>query len=109
LLQCWFWLLLCGSVGLLAPWIRLRKEQAVKLPLTRPEAVRQRPQDGATKEPTTDQFAALASLEDNGRKIQLDSEGRLAGLEELPEASRSLVRSALTTKTLSKAGGDWRS
>jgi hypothetical protein len=44
----------------------------------------------------------VASLADNGRKIQLDSEGRLVGLEELPEASRSLVRSVLTTKTLPK-------
>jgi hypothetical protein len=56
----------------------------------------------ATKEATTDQFAVAASLEDNGRKIQLDSSGKLIGLEELPEASRSLVRSVLTTKTLSK-------
>jgi hypothetical protein len=49
-----------------------------------------------------DELAAVASLSDNGRKIQLDSQGKLAGLEELPEASRSLVRSVLTTKTLSK-------
>jgi hypothetical protein len=56
----------------------------------------------ATKDPTTDQFAVAASLEDNGRKIQLDNSGRLIGLDELPEASRSLVRNALTTKTLSK-------
>src|SRR3989440_114849 len=56
----------------------------------------------ATKAQTTDQFAVAASLEDNGRKIQLDSKGILVGLEELPEASRSLVRSVLTTKTLSK-------
>jgi hypothetical protein len=59
-------------------------------------------QTDAAKDPTTDQSAALASLEDNGRKIQLDSEGKLVGLEELAEASRSLVRSVLTTKTLSK-------
>ena len=59
-------------------------------------------QTEATKDPTTDQFAVAASLEDNGRKIQLDSKGKLIGLEELPEASRSLVRSVLTTKTLSK-------
>ena len=59
-------------------------------------------QTEATKDPTTDQFAVAASLEDNGRKIQLDSKGKLVGLEELPEASRSLVRSVLTTKTLSK-------
>jgi len=59
-------------------------------------------QKEATKEPNTDQVAAVASLADNGRKIQLDSEGRLVGLEELPEASRSLVRSVLTTKTLPK-------
>jgi hypothetical protein len=56
----------------------------------------------ATKDPTTDQFAVAASLEDNGRKIQLDSSGKLIGLEAFPEASRSLVRSVLTTKTLSK-------
>jgi hypothetical protein len=60
------------------------------------------PRTEATKEATTDQFAVAASLEDNGRKIQLDSSGKLIGLEELPEASRSLVRSVLTTKTLSK-------
>jgi hypothetical protein len=59
-------------------------------------------QTEATKHPTTDQFAVAASLEDNGRQIQLDSSGKLIGLEELPEASRSLVRSVLTTKTLSK-------
>jgi len=41
-------------------------------------------------------------LEDNGRKIQLDNTGKLIGLEELPEASRSLVRSVLANKTLSK-------
>lgn len=56
----------------------------------------------STKDSTADQLAVAASLEDNGRKIQLDSEGKLVGLEELPEASRSLVRSVLTTKTLSK-------
>jgi hypothetical protein len=59
-------------------------------------------QTEATKGPTTDQLAVAASLEDNGRKIQLDSSGKLIGLEELPEASRSLVRSVLATKTLSK-------
>ncbi len=56
----------------------------------------------ATKDSNPDQFAITASLEDNGRKIQLDNSGKLIGLEELPEASRSLVRSALTTKTLAK-------
>ena len=56
----------------------------------------------ATKDSNTDQFAVTASLEDNGRKIQLDNSGKLIGLEELPEASRLLVRSVLTTKTLSK-------
>jgi Putative zinc-finger len=60
------------------------------------------PQTEATKDPTTDQFAGAASLEDNGRKIQLDGKGLLVGLEELPEASRSLVRNVLATKTLSK-------
>ena len=60
------------------------------------------PKTEATKDPTTNQFAVVASLEDNGRKIQLDSSGKLIGLEELPEASRSLVRSVLTTKTLAK-------
>lgn len=59
-------------------------------------------QTEAAKDPTNDQFAVVASLEDNGRKIQLDSKGILVGLEELPEASRLLVRSVLTTKTLSK-------
>lgn len=54
----------------------------------------------STKAPTADQLAV--SLEDNGRKIQLSNSGELTGLEELPEANRSLVRSALTTKTLSK-------
>ena len=51
---------------------------------------------------STDQFAVAASLEDNGREIQLDNRGKLIGLEELPEATRSLVRSALANKTLSK-------
>jgi len=59
-------------------------------------------QTQATKDPATDQLAVVASLEDNGRKIQLDSKGALVGLEELPEASRSLVRGVLTNKTLSK-------
>ncbi|HKP47790.1 MAG TPA: zf-HC2 domain-containing protein [Pyrinomonadaceae bacterium] len=54
------------------------------------------------KDPTTDQLAVVTSLEDNGRKIQLDNSGKLIGLEELPEASRSLVLSALTTKASSK-------
>jgi hypothetical protein len=44
----------------------------------------------------------VASLEDNGRKIQLDDKGILVGLEELPEATRLFVRSALTNKALSK-------
>ena len=57
-------------------------------------------QTEATKDPTTDQFAA--SLEDNGRKIHLDGTGTLVGLEELPEASRALVRNVLANKTLSK-------
>jgi hypothetical protein len=56
----------------------------------------------STKDSSTDQFAVAASLEDNGRKIQLDNTGKLIGLEELPEASRSLVRSVLANKTLSK-------
>jgi hypothetical protein len=51
---------------------------------------------------TSDQFAVALSLEDNGRMVQLDKSGKLIGLEELPEASRSLVRSVLTTKNLSK-------
>jgi hypothetical protein len=59
-------------------------------------------QTEATKDPATEQFAVVASLEDNGRKIQLDSKGILVGLEELPEASRSLVRSVLMAKNLSK-------
>jgi hypothetical protein len=56
----------------------------------------------APKGPTSDQLAVALSLEDNGRKVQLDKSGKLIGLEELPEASRSLVRSVLTTKNLSK-------
>jgi len=56
----------------------------------------------ATKDSTNDQFAVAAALKDNGRNIHLDNRGNLVGLEELPEASRSLVRSVLTTKTLSK-------
>jgi hypothetical protein len=59
-------------------------------------------QTEATRDTTTDQFAVAASLEDNGRKIHLDGTGRLVGLEELPEASRSLVRNVLANKTLSK-------
>ena len=54
------------------------------------------------KGPTSDQLAVALSLEDNGRKVQLDKSGKLIGLEELPEASSSLVRSVLTTKNLSK-------
>jgi len=57
-------------------------------------------QAGTPKDPTSEQFAL--SLEDNGRKVQLDKSGKLTGLEELPEASSSLVRSVLTTKNLSK-------
>lgn len=59
-------------------------------------------QTESTKDSNTDQFAVAASLEDNGRKIQLDNTGKLIGLEELPEASRSLVRSVLANKTFSK-------
>jgi len=55
-----------------------------------------------TKDSTADQFAVAASLEDNGRKIQLDNRGKLIGLDELPETSRSLVRGVLANKTLSK-------
>ena len=56
----------------------------------------------STKDSNTDQFAVAASLEDNGRKIQLDNTGKLIGLEGLPETSRSLVRSVLANKTFSK-------
>lgn len=52
--------------------------------------------------PTSDQLAVALSLEDNGRKVQLDKSGKLIGLDELPEASRSLVRGVLANKTLSK-------
>ena len=52
--------------------------------------------------PTSDQLAVALSLEDNGRKIQLDNTGKLIGLEELPESSRSLVRGVLANKTFSK-------
>jgi hypothetical protein len=51
---------------------------------------------------TADQFAVVASLEDNGRKVQLDNSGKLIGLEELPEASRSLVQGVLANKIFSK-------
>jgi hypothetical protein len=54
----------------------------------------------APKDPTSDQLAL--SLEDNGRKVQLDKSGKLTGLEELPEASSSLVRRVLAAKNLSK-------
>jgi hypothetical protein len=56
----------------------------------------------STNNSNADQFAVAASLEDNGRKIQLDNTGKLIGLEELPEASRSLVRGVLANKTFSK-------
>ena len=56
----------------------------------------------STKDSTADQLAVAASLEDNGRKIQLDNSGKLIGLDELPQASRSLVRGVLGNKTLSK-------
>ena len=59
-------------------------------------------QTESTKDSTADQAAIAASLEDNGRRIQLDNRGKLIGLEELPEASRSLVRGVLANKTLSK-------
>jgi hypothetical protein len=59
-------------------------------------------QTEATKGSNSDQIPVAASLEDNGRKIQLDNTGKLTGLEELPESSRSLVRSVLANKTLSK-------
>jgi hypothetical protein len=52
--------------------------------------------------PTSDQLAVALSLEDNGRNVQLDKSGKLIGLDELPEASRSLVRGVLANKTLSK-------
>jgi hypothetical protein len=55
-----------------------------------------------TKDSTVDQLAVTVSLEDNGRKIQLDNTGKLIGLEEFPEASRSLVRGVLANKTLPK-------
>ena len=54
------------------------------------------------KDSTSDQFAVAASLEDNGRKIQLDDRGKLIGLEDLPETSRSLVQGVLANKTFSK-------
>jgi hypothetical protein len=56
----------------------------------------------APKGATSDQLAVALSLEDNGRKVQLDKSGKLIGLEELPEESSSFVRSVLTTKNLSK-------
>ena len=59
-------------------------------------------QTEATKDSTADQFAVAASLEDNGRKIHLDNRGKLIGLDELPETSRSLVRGVLANETLSK-------
>jgi hypothetical protein len=59
-------------------------------------------QTEAPKGPTSDQLEVALSLEDNGRTVQLDKSGKLIGLEEFPEASRSLVRSVLTSKNLSK-------
>ena len=56
----------------------------------------------APKGPTSDQLAVGLSLEDNGRKVQLDNSGKLIGLEEIPEASRSLVQGVLANKTFSK-------
>ncbi|HET6975477.1 MAG TPA: zf-HC2 domain-containing protein, partial [Pyrinomonadaceae bacterium] len=56
----------------------------------------------APKDSTADQIRVAASLEDNGRKIQLDNTGKLIGLEDLPETSRSLVQGVLANKTFSK-------
>jgi hypothetical protein len=56
----------------------------------------------APKGPTSDQLAVALSLEDNGRKVQLDNSGKLFGLEDLPETSRSLVHGVLANKTFSK-------
>jgi predicted anti-sigma-YlaC factor YlaD len=96
--------LVIAGLILTLPWPRRAVDPTVQK--TSSQTPSNTPESGSptptNKEPTTDQFAALTSLEDNGRKIQLDREGRLVGLEELPEASRSLVRSALTTKTLPK-------
>jgi hypothetical protein len=59
-------------------------------------------QTETTKDPTTDQSEVAASLRDNGRTIELDRKGKLIGLEGFHEASRSLVRTALATKSLPK-------
>ena len=60
------------------------------------------PQTEAMTDPTTDQSEVAASLRDNGRTIELDRKGKLIGLEGFPEESRSLVRTALATKSLPK-------
>src|SRR4029453_5464729 len=59
----------------------------------------------APKGPTSDQLAVALSLEDNGRKIQLNNSGKLIGLEDLPETSRASVRGGVAKKTFPKPHG----
>jgi len=99
--------LVLGFVG----WLRWHsravdqnaQQASSQSPSNRPESGSPTPAPKeSTKDSTADQFAVAASLEDNGRKIQLDNRGKLIGLDELPETSRSLVRGVLANKTLSK-------
>ena len=81
------------------------RKSASQTPFVPPPSGSPMPKETAvagTENPTIDQPGVMASLQDNGRKIELDRTGKLIGLEELPEANRSLVRTALTIKNLPK-------
>lgn len=79
------------------------QKNGTQTPSSTPESSSPTPaQAEAPKGPTSDQLAVALSLEDNGRKIQLDDRGKLIGLEDLPETSRSLVQGVLANKTFSK-------
>ncbi|HEY0378499.1 MAG TPA: hypothetical protein VGC87_16415 [Pyrinomonadaceae bacterium] len=55
-------------------------------------------------EPPREQPAqVLVALNDAGRQVTLDAQGKLAGLEQLPEELRAQVKSALVTQRLARA------
>lgn len=52
---------------------------------------------------TSDKASEITvSLNDNGRKVELDRTGKLNGVEDLPEALQSLARAALGARSLQK-------
>lgn len=75
--------------------------QVTSVPLSSPGSINE-PTTGPPDHPAGAEESTFILLKDNNRKIRLDHEGRLTGLEQLDEATQKSVKTALAGEGLSK-------